>query len=227
MNRSYSKIRHIQESNIILEKKYLIEEGFGPTANPIQKGQKVLIYADKNLQKKMGYVVIDNITEDIQNGSAEFNVTMTEDFNLRLWGTFLRDLTNVLNSTKSNNGNDENFQNKKRFTIQFFCNKKGLRIKEFPNVIYSPDISNYYSRKICKTNVYSPTSNNESYHYNLNGQTIGPLKRDDMNKEIKSGKLNKETLVWKTGLNNWEKLGNFLEFKELIPSQNTPPPIPK
>lgn len=61
----------------------------------------------------------------------------------------------------------------------------------------------------------------KQYYIALNGEKVGPFTE----KEIKDKKLKNDTLVWCTGMSNWEKLKNF---DELVTNNDYEvPPIPQ
>ncbi|KAA5826254.1 DUF4339 domain-containing protein [Algibacter amylolyticus] len=57
------------------------------------------------------------------------------------------------------------------------------------------------------------------YYYENAGQKNGPL-----SKEALKGKISKDTLVWREGLENWIKASQLPELKDLF--KNEPPPFP-
>ncbi len=62
------------------------------------------------------------------------------------------------------------------------------------------------------------------YYVADNGQKTGPYDIEFLKKMINEGKLKKETLVWKSGMANWEKAGSVEEINNLFIDI---PPIPK
>lgn len=62
---------------------------------------------------------------------------------------------------------------------------------------------------------------NEYYYLDANNERKGPIAKE----ELLSQKLNKETLVWREGLENWTPMKDVAELAEAI-SQKTPPPLP-
>lgn len=61
------------------------------------------------------------------------------------------------------------------------------------------------------------TSTTEQWWYELNGQQIGPITKDEIQSLINEGKLNTESLIWTSGLSEWIKLKN----SPLNPNQET------
>jgi membrane protease subunit (stomatin/prohibitin family) len=62
------------------------------------------------------------------------------------------------------------------------------------------------------------------YFILLNNQQNGPFNLNKLNELIVSGTMNKETLVWKIGMANWDNAGSQIELASLFNS--TPPPPP-
>ena len=63
------------------------------------------------------------------------------------------------------------------------------------------------------------------YNVAVDDQPTGPYDIVSLRKMVTTGELIKDTLVWTTGMDNWEKAGNVDELKQLF--NQTPPPIPK
>ena len=63
------------------------------------------------------------------------------------------------------------------------------------------------------------------YHYAVEGQQMGPVTIDKL-KELFAGRtVNKDSLVWKQGMQNWTPLQDVEELKSFL-GGNTPPPLP-
>lgn len=62
-----------------------------------------------------------------------------------------------------------------------------------------------------------------AYHVAVNGQAIGPFDISRLAQMVTSGQLTADSLVWKSGMVQWEKAGMIDELKPLI---STVPPIP-
>ncbi|MGM9601149.1 MAG: DUF4339 domain-containing protein, partial [Faecousia sp.] len=60
-----------------------------------------------------------------------------------------------------------------------------------------------------------------AYHVVVNGQAAGPFDMTTLQQMAMSGQLTADSLVWKTGMAQWEKAGSINELKALIM-----PPIP-
>jgi cation transport ATPase len=59
----------------------------------------------------------------------------------------------------------------------------------------------------------------KDYYYADNGQKVGPVSKEEL-----KGKITKETLIWKEGMENWLKASEIAEFNDFF--QKEPPPIP-
>lgn len=62
------------------------------------------------------------------------------------------------------------------------------------------------------------------FHVAVNGAATGPFDMNTLTQMINAGTLTKDTLVWKSGMANWEPAGNVSEFTALLGT--TPPPVP-
>ena len=63
------------------------------------------------------------------------------------------------------------------------------------------------------------------YYYAHNGQQTGPVSFDQLKVLFANRTINKETLVWKQGMDNWSALKDVEELKSFL-GGNTPPPLP-
>lgn len=96
MNKSYSKLRHIQESNKRLEKRFL-KEDVEPTPSPSPAGQTYSIkYFDSEEAKKQGVRSgnIDVSNLKLVNTNVEFNYNIAGTSNKDV-GTYYCDKGNV------------------------------------------------------------------------------------------------------------------------------------
>ncbi|WP_339697763.1 SPFH domain-containing protein [uncultured Marixanthomonas sp.] len=64
------------------------------------------------------------------------------------------------------------------------------------------------------------------YFYATNGQQNGPVGFEQLRALFASRTVNKDTLVWKQGMQNWVALQEVEELKAFL-GGNTPPPIPE
>ncbi|GAK53336.1 putative virion core protein [Candidatus Moduliflexus flocculans] len=63
-----------------------------------------------------------------------------------------------------------------------------------------------------------------AFHVALDGQSAGPFDLNVLKTHIQSGKLTRDTLVWKDGMASWTPAGQVAELAGLFGS--TPPPLP-
>ena len=63
------------------------------------------------------------------------------------------------------------------------------------------------------------------YHYAVNGQQMGPVSIDKLKELFASRTVNKDSLVWKQGMQNWAALKDVEELKSFL-GGSTPPPLP-
>jgi membrane protease subunit (stomatin/prohibitin family) len=70
-----------------------------------------------------------------------------------------------------------------------------------------------------------PMPNQSLYHYAVNGQQLGPVSVDKLKELFASRTVNKDSLVWKQGMQNWTALKDVEELKPFL-GGNTPPPLP-
>ncbi|MDO5979779.1 SPFH domain-containing protein [Flavivirga spongiicola] len=63
------------------------------------------------------------------------------------------------------------------------------------------------------------------YFYALNGQQAGPVNFEQLRVLFANRTVNKETLVWKQGMQNWTVLQEVEELKAFL-GGSTPPPLP-
>lgn len=63
------------------------------------------------------------------------------------------------------------------------------------------------------------------YFIDVDGKAEGPYSLTEMARLAGAGKIQKETYVWKPGMDNWELAENVDDLLRLIAL--TPPPVPK
>ncbi len=63
-----------------------------------------------------------------------------------------------------------------------------------------------------------------AYHVAINGQAVGPFDMTSLAQMAANGQLSEDSLVWKNGMAQWEKVTAVDELKELF---DTMPPIPE
>lgn len=59
------------------------------------------------------------------------------------------------------------------------------------------------------------------WHYECNGQSVGPVSEETVNFLIRDGAIIRSTLVWKTGMSGWAHAGDT----DLLQYFDTPPPL--
>ena len=64
-----------------------------------------------------------------------------------------------------------------------------------------------------------------SYYYAANGQQQGPVTIEALKSLFANRTINKDSLVWKQGMDNWKALKEVEELKSFL-GGNTPPPLP-
>lgn len=63
------------------------------------------------------------------------------------------------------------------------------------------------------------------YNVAVNGQTTGPYTVQVLSQMLAGGQFSKDSLVWKSGMTNWQAAGEIPELAALF-TQNAPPPPP-
>lgn len=64
------------------------------------------------------------------------------------------------------------------------------------------------------------------YYYASNGQQVGPVSFEQLKTLFANRTINKDSLVWKQGMDNWLPLKEVEELKSFL-GGNTPPPLPE
>lgn len=70
-----------------------------------------------------------------------------------------------------------------------------------------------------------PMPMTSSYYYAANGQQQGPVSMETLKSLFANRTINKDSLVWKQGMDNWKALKEVEELKSFL-GGNTPPPLP-
>lgn len=70
----------------------------------------------------------------------------------------------------------------------------------------------------------SPPPPTTQYMIANNGNQLGPYTIPQMEQMVQNGSLTKDTYVWKSGMNQWELVGNVSELVSIF--TQTPPPPP-
>ncbi len=63
------------------------------------------------------------------------------------------------------------------------------------------------------------------YHYAANGQQMGPVAIDKLKELFAARTINRDSLIWKQGMQNWTPLKEVEELKSFL-GGSTPPPLP-
>ncbi|MEM9142357.1 MAG: SPFH domain-containing protein [Bacteroidota bacterium] len=64
-----------------------------------------------------------------------------------------------------------------------------------------------------------------TYHYAVDGQQMGPVPLDRLKELFAARKINRDSLIWRPGMSQWEALKEVEELKGFL-GGNTPPPLP-
>ena len=64
-----------------------------------------------------------------------------------------------------------------------------------------------------------PTLPKTTYHVAQDGTAVGPFDINQLKELISSGKVKKDTLLWKSGTPTWERADSFDELKTLFPPE--------
>ncbi len=75
-----------------------------------------------------------------------------------------------------------------------------------------------------QANNVPPVPGNESYHVAVNGTATGPYTLSVLSTMAANGQLTSESLVWKSGMANWQAAGSISELAGLF--AGTVPPVP-
>ena len=69
-----------------------------------------------------------------------------------------------------------------------------------------------------------PDATNDKYFVNINGNQVGPYSIKELRQFVTLGQINRETLVWKEGMLQWQQAGMITDFSDLW--RSLPPPLP-
>lgn len=69
-----------------------------------------------------------------------------------------------------------------------------------------------------------PLSHAASYYIAIDGKQCGPLHLQTIFDYIRQKQIDMNTMIWKQGMNNWDKISTLREFAPLF--MNCPPPLP-
>ncbi|MBU2948473.1 SPFH domain-containing protein [Zobellia uliginosa] len=82
-----------------------------------------------------------------------------------------------------------------------------------------------FGSQVGTTPVPPPMPVQVQYYYAANGQQNGPVSFDKLKELFASRTINRDSLVWKQGMQNWIALKEIEELKSFL-GGNTPPPLP-
>lgn len=78
-----------------------------------------------------------------------------------------------------------------------------------------------------QANNVPPVPGNDSYHLAVNGTSTGPYTLSVLSTMAANGQFTKESLVWKSGMANWQAAGSIPELAGLFAGSVPPvPPVP-
>jgi hypothetical protein len=64
------------------------------------------------------------------------------------------------------------------------------------------------------------------FFVSVNGQQTGPFNMQQLQQLVLNGQLQRNTFVWKQGMQNWEEAGKLLDLQNLFGAVPPPPPPP-
>lgn len=64
------------------------------------------------------------------------------------------------------------------------------------------------------------------YFVSVNGQQAGPFNMQQMQQMVSGGQLQRNTFVWKQGMQNWEEASKLIDLQNLFGAVPPPPPPP-
>ena len=84
----------------------------------------------------------------------------------------------------------------------------------------SQNIAATLNNTISGTNITNndvpPPISETKYRISKNGRSYGPFTISELKKQVQSGEINSDTLVWKKGLNNWIQASEIDELKSIF-----------
>ena len=73
-----------------------------------------------------------------------------------------------------------------------------------------------------------PLPHQQMWHVSIDNKSTGPYDQNDLVTLIQNGSLSSNSLVWASGMDNWEAVEDNHYFTELLSKfRTTPPPLPK
>jgi hypothetical protein len=64
------------------------------------------------------------------------------------------------------------------------------------------------------------------YFVSVNGQQAGPFNMQQLQQMVTGGQLQRNTFVWKQGMQNWEEASKLIDLQNLFGAMPPPPPPP-
>jgi hypothetical protein len=126
------------------------------------------------------------------------------------------------------------------FNIKEFINKRNrwekVSFLTSPQMNYSYKIENgnwqliggvyagVYTKNATAQTPQTPQAAGDGYFVNISGNRAGPYSMDELRQFVTSGQINKETLVWKEGMLQWQQADMVTELSDLW--RSLPPPLP-
>lgn len=92
--------------------------------------------------------------------------------------------------------------------------------------VLNPQVGQAPVAQASTANVPPPIPVATTYFYALNGQQHGPVTIIKLRELFAARTINRDTLVWKQGMQNWSALKEVEELKSFL-GGNTPPPLPQ
>ncbi len=90
----------------------------------------------------------------------------------------------------------------------------------------NPQMGGQVQMQQAQTPVPPPMPVQVQYFYAANGSQQGPVSFDQLKALFANRTINRESLIWKQGMANWDALQNVEELKSFL-GGNTPPPLPQ
>lgn len=217
MNKSYTKKRHIQQVNQLLEQSFLNKKVIKEqNESEPEVGDVFVLWRGKDSEKsndnkkKLGDVKITAIRKQQGNGVVELDAEILPNFKYPV----LNQLGYELSSLVYNYG--ESMEEKyKNMTIRFSC-KNGSKLSLSPirsTPIFSDKITYWYLTNFCQGGLSSGqnTSREKIWYALIDGKKQGPFTAIEIIDKVPKG--NK---VWKSGMSDWTNIETTKEFQDKI-----------
>ena len=92
----------------------------------------------------------------------------------------------------------------------------------------APQASTTASQGDSGTATPPPLPHQQMWHVSIDNQATGPYDQSELVKLVQNGSLTEDSLVWTTGMTNWEAVEENHYFTELLSKfRTTPPPLPQ